>query len=65
MIYKEEFEDTKGFIRSRKSKDRRHNGQKKRDKGINNDLQNTIQKTKGRAVRTSRKPRMNAGALEG
>ena len=65
MIYKEEFKDTKGVIRSRKSKDRQHNGQKKRDKEINNDLQNTIQKTKDRAVRTSLKPRMNVGALEG
>ena len=38
---KEEFEDTKGVIRIRKSKkDRQHNGQKKNDKGTNNDLQN-------------------------
>ena len=37
----EEFEDTKGVIRIRKSKkNRQHNGQKKKDKGINNDLQN-------------------------
>ena len=28
----EEFEDIKGAIRSRKSKDRQHNGQKKNDK---------------------------------
>jgi len=28
----EEFEDIKGVIRSRKSKDRQHNGQKKNDK---------------------------------
>ena len=27
----EEFEDTKGVIRIRKSKDRQHNGQKKKD----------------------------------
>ena len=27
-----EFEDTKGAIRIRKSKDRKHNGQKKEDK---------------------------------
>ena len=39
---KEEFEDTKGVIRIRKSqKDRQHNGQKKKDKGTNSDLQNT------------------------
>ena len=35
----EEFEDTKGVIRSRKSKkDRQHYGQKKKDKGTNKDL---------------------------
>jgi len=41
-IYKvqEEFEDTKGVIRTRKSKkNRQHNGQKKTDKRTNNDLQ--------------------------
>jgi hypothetical protein len=39
---KNEFEDTKGVIRIRKSKqDRQHNGQKqKKDKRTNNDLQN-------------------------
>jgi hypothetical protein len=36
----EEFEDTKGVIRIRKSKDRQHNGQKKQDKWTNNDPQN-------------------------
>ena len=37
----EEFEDTKEVIRIRKSKkDIQHNGQKKKDKGTNNDLQN-------------------------
>ena len=36
-----EFEDTKGVIRIRKSmKVRQHNGQEKRDKRTNNDLQN-------------------------
>jgi hypothetical protein len=36
----EEFEDTKGVIRVRKSKkNRQHNEQKKRDKRTNNDLQ--------------------------
>jgi hypothetical protein len=35
-----EFEDTKGVIRSRKSKkNRQHNGQKKKYKRTNNDLQ--------------------------
>jgi hypothetical protein len=37
---KEEFEDTKGVIIIRKSKDRQHNGQNKKDKRTNNDLQN-------------------------
>jgi hypothetical protein len=36
----EEFEDTKGVIRIRNSKDRQHNGQQKRDKRTNNNLQN-------------------------
>jgi len=37
----EEFGDTKGVIRIRKSKkERQHNGQKKKDKRTNNDLQN-------------------------
>jgi len=37
---KEEFEDTKGVIRICKSqKDRQHNGQMKKDKMTNNDLQ--------------------------
>ena len=36
----EEFEDTKGVIRIRKEKkNRQHNGQKKKDKRTNNDLQ--------------------------
>jgi hypothetical protein len=42
---KEKFEDTKGVIRSRKRKDRQHNGQKKEDKRTSNDLQNTSHKT--------------------
>ena len=39
-------EDTKRAIRSYKSKDREYNGQMKKDKWTNNDLQNTTQKTK-------------------
>jgi hypothetical protein len=36
-------EDIKGVIRIRKSKkDKQHNGQKKKDKRTNNDLQNII-----------------------
>ena len=39
IVFKEEFEETKGVIRIRKSKkDRQHNDQKKKDKGTNNDL---------------------------
>ena len=41
MGYEEEFEDTKGVIRIRKSKkDRQRNGQKKKSKIANNDLHN-------------------------
>jgi peptidyl-tRNA hydrolase len=41
MVIYEELEDTKGVIRIRKSKkNRQHNGQKKKDKRTNNDLQN-------------------------
>jgi len=38
-IAEEEFEDIKGLIRIRKSKDRQHNGQKKKVKCPSNDLQ--------------------------
>ena len=48
----EKFEDTKGLIRSRKSKDKQHNGQTKKY----NDLQNITQKTKDWATRTPLKP---------
>jgi hypothetical protein len=48
-----EFVDTKGVIRSRKSKkDRQHNGQKKKYKMTNNVLQNNTHKTKDRVTRT-------------
>ena len=46
------WKDTKGVIRICKSKDRQHNGQKKKDKRTNNDLQNNTQKTTDRATRT-------------
>jgi hypothetical protein len=49
MIY-EEFEDTNGIIRSRKSQNRQNNGQKKKYKRTNNDVQNTTQKSKDRAT---------------
>jgi hypothetical protein len=44
---KEECEDTKGVIRTHISmKNRQHNGQKKKDKRTNNDLQNILIKLK-------------------
>jgi hypothetical protein len=47
------FEDTKGVIKSRKSrKGRQQNDYKKNNKRTNNDLQNISQKTKARATRT-------------
>jgi hypothetical protein len=43
----EEFEDTKGVIRIRiTKKNRQHNGQKKKCKGTNNELQNVQIKLK-------------------
>jgi len=40
-LFQEEFEDTKGVIRIRISKkNRQNNGEKKKDKRTNNDLQN-------------------------
>ena len=59
----EKFEDTKGVIRIRNSKDMQHNGQKKKDKRTKkNNLQNITQKTKDRAKRT---PLKTAGSPEG
>jgi hypothetical protein len=47
QLHIEEFEDTKGVIRIRKSKkNRQYNGQKKRDKKTNNDLQSIHLKLK-------------------
>jgi len=37
-------------IRIRKSKERQHNFQKKKDKRTNNDLQNSTHKTKDRVI---------------
>ena len=42
----EEFEDTKGIIRIHKSKNSQHNGQKKKYKRTNNDLQKITHETK-------------------
>ena len=52
VLKEEEIEDTIGVIRIRKSEDRQHNGQKKKDKWTNNDLQNITHKTKDPATRT-------------
>jgi hypothetical protein len=46
----EEFEDTKEVIRIRKTKNRKCNGQKKKDKGTNYDQQNITHKTKDRVT---------------
>ena len=48
----EEFEDTKGVIRIRQSKDRQHNSKKKKEKKTNTDPQNITHKTKDRVGRT-------------
>jgi len=62
----EEFEDTKVVIRIRISKkDRQHNGQKKKYKGTNNNLQNITHKTKDRVTRTPLKIGVNSGAPKG
>jgi hypothetical protein len=45
----EEYEDTKGVIRIRKTKDRQHNGQTKKDKQR---LTKYTHKTKNRVTRT-------------
>ena len=49
--WQEEFEDIKEVIRIRKSKERQHNDQKKKNKRTNNDLLNTTNKTKDRVTR--------------
>ena len=46
----EEFQETKGVIRIRKSKDRQHNSQKQKDKRTNSNLQNITHKTKDRVT---------------
>jgi hypothetical protein len=65
MLVQEEIEDTKGLIRIRKSKkDKHHNGQRKKDKWTNNNLQN-IHKTKDRATPILLKPVVNSGSPKG
>jgi hypothetical protein len=61
LLYQKKLEDTKGLIRSRKSKKvKQYNGQRKR---INSDVQNTAQKTK--ATRTPQKQGVYSDASEG
>ena len=62
----EKFEDTKVVIRSRYSVEEiQLNYQMKKKKKVNNDLQNTTQKTKDRAIRSPLKTEMNSDAPEG
>ena len=57
-LIQEDFENTKGVIRIRKStKNRQRNVQKKQDKRTNNDLQNIHIKQKDRLTRTLPKTR--------
>jgi hypothetical protein len=61
----EEFEDTREVIRIRKSKkNRQHNGQKKKSKRTNNNLQNIHIKIKNEKHKPT-KTGLNSGALEG
>ena len=65
-LFEEELEDTIGVTIIRKSKDRQHNGQRKKNKTTNNDLQNIAHKTKDRVTRTPRTKNLggNSGAPE-
>ena len=51
-------EDSKWIIRIHISKDRQYNGKTKKDKRTSNNLQNTTNKTKDRATRTT----LNSGS---
>ena len=57
----EEFKDTKEAIRIRiLKKNKQHNGQKKKYKRTNNDLQNITHKTTDRVTRTPLKTGVNS-----
>ena len=60
VLRKKSLNISKWVIRIRKSKDRQHNGQKKKDKRTNNDRQNITYKTKYLVTRT---PLKNGGEL--
>jgi len=53
------------FYSEKKKKGRQYDGQKKKNKRTNNNLQNITQKTKDRATQTSLKTGVNSGAPEG
>jgi hypothetical protein len=62
--HQEEFEDTKGVIRIRKSKNRQHNGQKKVQKNKQRST-NIYRKLKIEQHEPYYKPGVNLGAPEG
>ena len=55
---REKFEDIKVVIISRKSKDRKHQDKRKKDRRTNNDLQIITQHNKDRVTRTPLKTRV-------
>ena len=55
---REKFEDIKVVMISRKSKERQHKENKKKDRRTNNDLQTNTQKNKDRSTRTPLNTRM-------
>ena len=59
----EEFEDTKWSCKSKQ--DRQHNGQNKKDKRTNKDLQKILYKAKDWITRTPLKLGVNSGSPEG
>ena len=52
LLYDEEFEDTKRVIRTRKPKNRQHNGQKEKGQKEKQRYTNITHKTKDRVTRT-------------
>ena len=66
--FQEEFEDTKWVIRIRISKNRQHNGQKKKGKKDKQRSTKQTYKTKGQVTRTplkTEKPGMSSGTPKG
>jgi len=61
----EEFENTKGEVRICKSKDRQHNGQKKKGQEDKQRSTKHTHKSKDRVSQTSLKLGVNSGAPEG